>query len=111
VTHNDDRFLLTVMSAHGFNQNALPTDAENDQPTLGVIGMGAMGRMYVNQFAKAGWKKIHVCDLPAKYEALRKDYSGLFIIIHKKCFCEILNASRCPWRYCLRKWTCGVAVF
>jgi hypothetical protein len=100
------------MSIHGFNRNVLPTDAEDDQPTLSVIEMGAMGRMYVNQFAKADWKKIHVCDLPTKYEALRKDYSGLFIIIARNAFIEYLMLlPRCPWRYCLRKWTCGVAVF
>ena len=27
------------------------------QPTLGLIGMGAMGTMYAKALAEAGWKK------------------------------------------------------
>jgi prephenate dehydrogenase (NADP+) len=28
-----------------------------DQPTIGLIGMGAMGRMYAKHLSDAGWKK------------------------------------------------------
>ncbi|KLO10768.1 Prephenate dehydrogenase [Schizopora paradoxa] len=54
-----------------------PTFPEDEQPTIGLIGMGEMGRMYANAFSKAGWKKIVVCDLPEKYEALKKEYEGV----------------------------------
>ena len=37
--------------------NASPKDPLDLQPTIGLIGMGAMGRMYANLFSKAGWKK------------------------------------------------------
>ncbi|KAJ7709536.1 prephenate dehydrogenase [Mycena rosella] len=53
-----------------------PATPVEDQPTIGLIGMGAMGRMYAKYLSKAGWKKIHVCDLPAKYEGLREEYAG-----------------------------------
>ena len=33
-----------------------------DQPTIGLIGMGAMGRMYAKHLSNAGWKK---CVQPA----------------------------------------------
>jgi prephenate dehydrogenase (NADP+) len=32
----------------------LPSD---EQPTIGLIGMGAMGRMYAQYLSAAGWKK------------------------------------------------------
>ncbi|KAF8211853.1 prephenate dehydrogenase [Mycena galopus ATCC 62051] len=54
-----------------------PSSPLEEQPTIGLIGMGAMGRMYAKHFSSAGWKKIHVCDLPAKYEALQAEYSGV----------------------------------
>ncbi|KAF5361304.1 hypothetical protein D9758_010285 [Tetrapyrgos nigripes] len=56
-----------------FSPAIRPEDAADSQPTLGIIGMGAMGKMYATLLAKAGWKKIHVCDLPSKYEALRRE--------------------------------------
>jgi prephenate dehydrogenase (NADP+) len=34
-----------------------PNDAIEKQPTIGLIGMGAMGKMYANVLSKAGWKK------------------------------------------------------
>ncbi|KAJ7112434.1 hypothetical protein C8R43DRAFT_1091499 [Mycena crocata] len=53
-----------------------PTSPVEEQPTIGLIGMGAMGRMYAKYLSKAGWKKIHVCDLPAKFDALKQEYAG-----------------------------------
>ncbi|KAK7040100.1 prephenate dehydrogenase (NADP(+)) [Paramarasmius palmivorus] len=52
-------------------------DDAQKQPTLGLIGMGAMGKMYANLLSKAGWKKINVCDLPSKYEKLKEEYSDV----------------------------------
>jgi len=45
-----------------------------EQPAVGLIGMGAMGTMYAKHLSDAGWKKIYVCDLPSKYEALQATY-------------------------------------
>lgn len=57
--------------------------------------MGAMGRMYAKLLSDAGWKKwaicvssdgnrmpndryrIYVCDLPSKYEELKREYEGM----------------------------------
>ncbi|XP_006464028.1 hypothetical protein AGABI2DRAFT_226049 [Agaricus bisporus var. bisporus H97] len=62
--------------------NVTPNAPEHDQPTIGLIGMGAMGRMYAKLFSQAGWKKIYVCDLPEKYERLKEEYaSAPFIAI------------------------------
>ncbi|KAF7338029.1 Prephenate dehydrogenase [Mycena venus] len=57
--------------------DASPDSPVEEQPTLGLIGMGAMGRMYAKYLSEAGWKKIHVCDLPDKHEALKTEYSGV----------------------------------
>ncbi|KAJ7256523.1 prephenate dehydrogenase [Mycena haematopus] len=54
-----------------------PSSPLEEQPTIGFIGMGAMGRMYAKYLSNAGWKKIHVCDLPAKYEALKAEYADV----------------------------------
>ncbi|KZV98318.1 putative Prephenate dehydrogenase [Exidia glandulosa HHB12029] len=50
-----------------------PADAADVQPVIGLIGMGEMGRLYARVLAAAGWKRIHVCDLPANYERLKLD--------------------------------------
>ncbi|KAJ3999656.1 prephenate dehydrogenase [Lentinula boryana] len=55
-----------------FSSSVSPDDPIKSQPTIGIIGMGAMGKMYTKLFAKAGWKKIHVCDRPENYEAIRE---------------------------------------
>ncbi|KAI0373078.1 Prephenate dehydrogenase, partial [Pilatotrama ljubarskyi] len=33
--------------------------------------------MYARYLSKAGWKRIYICDLPAKYEALKASYEGV----------------------------------
>ncbi|KAJ7100465.1 prephenate dehydrogenase [Mycena epipterygia] len=58
-----------------FPPDVSPSSAMEAQPTIGLIGMGAMGRMYAKYLSQAGWKKIHVCDQREKYEALKKDYA------------------------------------
>ena len=30
----------------------------SDQPTIGLIGMGAMGKMYAKRLSDAGWRKV-----------------------------------------------------
>jgi prephenate dehydrogenase len=34
-----------------------PDSPLEEQPTIGLIGMGAMGRMYAKYLSEAGWKK------------------------------------------------------
>lgn len=53
-----------------------PDMPEEAQPSIGLIGMGAMGSMYAKYLSAAGWKKINVCDVPDKFEALRKKYEN-----------------------------------
>ncbi|KAF7295489.1 Prephenate dehydrogenase [Mycena indigotica] len=53
------------------------SSSTDPQPTIGLIGMGAMGRMYTKYLSQGGWTKIHVCDLPSKYEALKQEYDGV----------------------------------
>ncbi|KAJ3552036.1 hypothetical protein NM688_g4367 [Phlebia brevispora] len=52
-----------------------PDAPVEEQPAIGLIGMGAMGNMYAKCLSQAGWKKIYVCDLPTKYESLKEAYS------------------------------------
>lgn len=43
-----------------------PNHPYDQQPTIGLIGMGAMGTMYANLLSDAGWKKYlpssHLCS-------------------------------------------------
>ncbi|KAI8989839.1 Prephenate dehydrogenase [Trametes punicea] len=54
-----------------------PESPAEDHPAIGLIGMGAMGSMYASLLSKAGWKKIYICDLPEKFEALKAKYTGV----------------------------------
>ncbi|KAN0088958.1 hypothetical protein V8E55_006015 [Tylopilus felleus] len=54
-----------------------PNHPIDQQPTIGLIGMGAMGTMYAKHLSNAGWKKISVCDLPEKYESLKLTYKDV----------------------------------
>ncbi|KAF8065365.1 prephenate dehydrogenase [Lyophyllum atratum] len=56
--------------------NVSPSSSRDAQPTIGLIGMGAMGRMYAKYLSEAGWQKINVCDLPAKHADLQRDYAS-----------------------------------
>ncbi|KAF8911912.1 Prephenate dehydrogenase [Mucidula mucida] len=62
--------------------NVSPNDPLDQQPTIGLIGMGAMGSMYAKVLSQAGWKKIHVCDQVSKYEEVKArfhDVPGVFV--------------------------------
>lgn len=45
----------------GIADDVTPQSPVEKQPIIGLIGMGAMGTMYAQQFVDAGWKK---CVLP-----------------------------------------------
>jgi prephenate dehydrogenase (NADP+) len=36
---------------------ATPLSPVHEQPTIGIIGMGAMGKMYTQYLSEGGWKK------------------------------------------------------
>ncbi|KAG1719935.1 hypothetical protein EDB19DRAFT_1780103 [Suillus lakei] len=57
--------------------NISPNDPAEEHPTIGLIGMGAMGAMYAKHLSKAGWKKICVCDLPDKLDSLKLQYADV----------------------------------
>lgn len=45
--------------------NVNPSSPVEEQPTIGLIGMGSMGKMYANYLSGAGWKKYvtrALCD-------------------------------------------------
>ncbi|KAH9931708.1 Prephenate dehydrogenase [Epithele typhae] len=54
-----------------------PDSPVDEQPAIGLIGVGAMGSMYARRLSEAGWKKIYICDLPAKYEALQAKFADV----------------------------------
>ncbi|KAF9494044.1 NAD(P)-binding protein [Pleurotus eryngii] len=51
-----------------------PESPVEKQPVIGLIGMGAMGRMYAKVLAEAGWQRLVVCDIPGKFESLKEEY-------------------------------------
>ncbi|KAI0299406.1 prephenate dehydrogenase [Multifurca ochricompacta] len=60
-----------------------PETPIDEQPTIGLIGMGAMGKMYAEYLSAAGWKKINVCDLPERFDSLKaayKDVTGITVL-------------------------------
>ncbi|ORE11506.1 Prephenate dehydrogenase [Rhizopus microsporus var. microsporus] len=69
-------------------------EKEKETIEIGIIGAGGMGRFYAQRLAKAGWKKVNVCDLPEKYEQLKKDFEGTNIHVLPDGF----HISRkCDW--------------
>ncbi|KAI0928885.1 hypothetical protein AcW1_005993 [Taiwanofungus camphoratus] len=65
------------------SSDVTPAFPPEKQPAIGIIGMGAMGCMYADHLSAAGWKKIYVCDLPTKYEALKlrfQDSPGVTVL-------------------------------
>ncbi|TFK90282.1 Prephenate dehydrogenase [Polyporus arcularius HHB13444] len=61
----------------GVRPDVTPDSPIEEQPAIGLIGMGAMGNLYARCFSEAGWKKIYICDLPTKYDALKDKYEGV----------------------------------
>ncbi|RKU48134.1 prephenate dehydrogenase (NADP(+)) [Coniochaeta pulveracea] len=52
---------------------AIPATMENF--TVGLIGMGDMGKMYARRLSAAGWR-IMACDRDDKYDALVEEFSN-----------------------------------
>ncbi|KAF1921235.1 hypothetical protein BDU57DRAFT_509936 [Ampelomyces quisqualis] len=45
----------------------------DNSKSIGLIGMGDMGRMYSRRLSTAGWK-VNACDLPEKYDTLLEEF-------------------------------------
>ncbi|KAF2458021.1 hypothetical protein BDY21DRAFT_343419 [Lineolata rhizophorae] len=41
--------------------------------SVGLIGMGDMGRMYARRISAAGWR-VNACDIPEKYGMLKEEF-------------------------------------
>jgi len=55
-----------------------------DTMSIGIIGMGEMGRMYAKFLSDGGKRRVHVCDLPEAYEKLQAEYKDVpGITVHK----------------------------
>lgn len=65
---------IIILTVAMLRADVKPSDPIDEQPSIGLIGMGAMGTMYAKHLAEAGWKKINVCDIPEKYESLKLTY-------------------------------------
>ncbi|KAJ6012111.1 hypothetical protein N7499_012919 [Penicillium canescens] len=46
-----------------------------EDATIGIIGMGDMGKMYANRLSAAGWR-INACDRPENYESLKQEFAS-----------------------------------
>ncbi|CCO29071.1 prephenate dehydrogenase (NADP+) [Rhizoctonia solani AG-1 IB] len=54
--------------------DATPDAPIEDQPVIGIIGMGEMGKMYANILSAAG---INVCDRPENFDRLTQDMKNV----------------------------------
>ncbi|BFZ58880.1 prephenate dehydrogenase (NADP(+)) [Savitreella phatthalungensis] len=43
--------------------------------SIGIIGMGDMGKMYARRWSRAGYA-VYACDLPSKYDSLVSEFCG-----------------------------------
>ncbi|KAH9952021.1 Prephenate dehydrogenase [Amylocystis lapponica] len=59
-----------------FSTEVTPDLPLEQQPAIGIIGMGSMGGMYARYLSAAGWKRIYVCDQPSRYEEIKAKYEG-----------------------------------
>ncbi|CZT05902.1 probable prephenate dehydrogenase (NADP) [Rhynchosporium graminicola] len=46
-----------------------------DHFTVGIIGLGDMGKMYARRLSAAGWR-VNACDREEKYEGLREEFAN-----------------------------------
>ncbi|EFQ97734.1 prephenate dehydrogenase [Nannizzia gypsea CBS 118893] len=51
---------------------ALPS---REKRSIGIIGMGDMGKMYAQRLSEAGWR-INACDKPTSYDKLRAEFAN-----------------------------------
>ncbi|KAJ6103644.1 hypothetical protein N7486_003866 [Penicillium sp. IBT 16267x] len=46
-----------------------------EDASIGIIGMGDMGKMYAQRLSDAGWR-INACDRPENYESLQQEFAS-----------------------------------
>ncbi|QSS62762.1 prephenate dehydrogenase [Histoplasma capsulatum] len=46
-----------------------------DRRSIGIIGMGDMGKMYAQRLSQAGWR-VNACDRPTNYDALKQEFAS-----------------------------------
>ncbi|KAJ5408061.1 hypothetical protein N7509_001944 [Penicillium cosmopolitanum] len=46
-----------------------------EDASIGIIGMGDMGKMYAQRLSAAGWR-INACDRPENYESLTQEFAS-----------------------------------
>ena len=46
-----------LRAVNGIRSDVSPDAPAEEQPVIGLIGMGEMGRMYATQLSRAGWMK------------------------------------------------------
>ncbi|KAJ5242871.1 uncharacterized protein N7469_001198 [Penicillium citrinum] len=46
-----------------------------EDASIGIIGMGDMGKMYAQRLSDAGWR-INACDRPENYESLKQEFAS-----------------------------------
>ncbi|PGH16647.1 hypothetical protein AJ80_05149 [Polytolypa hystricis UAMH7299] len=46
-----------------------------DAASIGIIGMGDMGRMYAQRLSQAGWR-VNACDKPSSYDTLKQEFAS-----------------------------------
>ncbi|KAF2813766.1 Prephenate dehydrogenase [Mytilinidion resinicola] len=46
-----------------------------EEKSVGIIGMGDMGKMYARRISDAGWR-VNACDIPEKADLLKEEFAG-----------------------------------
>ncbi|KAH7041470.1 prephenate dehydrogenase [Microdochium trichocladiopsis] len=58
------------------SSKSAPIPLKMDGFTVGIIGMGDMGKMYARRLSEAGWR-IMACDREEHYEKLQQEFAGM----------------------------------
>ncbi|KAL0632657.1 prephenate dehydrogenase (NADP(+)) [Maublancomyces gigas] len=48
---------------------------QQENKSVGIIGMGDMGKMYARRIAKAGWR-VNACDRADKFESMKQEFAN-----------------------------------
>ncbi|KAI9052268.1 hypothetical protein LZ554_003625 [Drepanopeziza brunnea f. sp. 'monogermtubi'] len=64
------------MAAMNMNDPAGETKIGSEEFTIGIIGLGDMGKMYARRLSAAGWR-VNACDREEKYAGLREEFADI----------------------------------
>lgn len=77
---------------------ATPESPAEEQPSIGLIGMGEMGRMYAKHLSQAGWKRQVTYSYNSLVQFLTLRYIGLTFVISRKSLMRYSESSKeCPY--------------